>query len=797
MLNKVIECLNANIDRTSLFVKTGLQTIYKLVTALITDIRHCFLSYRTPTFRIYIQTYLKNLIIELAEIVFGVVITVILYISILSLYYWSISGGLSVNVFLWLYPQYLIKVLTVWFYKAMYALTNAVQTTWTYFINPAIIYTVKSVISVSLLTVHSVKYFLALMWIVLKYFSLHTVLLNSERGYLELGTIILNWMEFSERVALFRQFEECTRPILYNFFYVHAISNAHFVTFSGNLPTLSHILTDYIAYIASSQLIFEELTLIKCGCSKLGSGTVEFNVNLVYNTLLWVYLVVIVIYSVYRNINYASITTVVNSILLALMLASLIKLVASECIWATSSDFKINNALLSVNVTSFYYDSLTFTFLFTIYTIGFIVHKYQFSYLNDSPSKEMFLITFNTFILSMVGVVSTSNWLLLLLSWEVLGLSSFFLIGYYKNKPAALKSALKAFIFNKLSDLFLIIAFAIYYFTYNTFYIIQQPVLTPNTEWIGTFLLLTAFVKSAQFCFYFWLPDSMEAPIPASALIHSATLVSAGIYLALRFIDIIEISTVAQYLILTISTLTMVFASLIAYNQTDIKKLLAYSTIANCGFIYFLIFLKAYKVAMIYFVVHGVIKSFSFIIAGDLIIQNNHIQDIRKWTNFNFHSKLKLLLLIIVMFLLAGTPISLVYTIKSGLFYSNYTSTYLYWCGSASLLMYTLNSYLYGLKLVFFILNKKIYYRKYRKYVTSTDAQNTTNSLLFILYFYLIIGIILCSSISIVTIAPTVSWKWLISIIVLSLGFVYSTIVNELVFLQVLLSVVLILNFII
>lgn len=122
----------------------------------------------------------------------------------------------------------------------------------------------------------------------------------------------------------------------------------------------------------------------------------------------------------------------------------------------------------------------------------------------------------------------------------------------------------------------------------------------------------------------------MDAPVPASALIHSATLVAAGIYLVLRFINNIELNNVSMLLLLISSTITMLFSSLIAANQTDIKKLLAYSTISNCAFIYFLIFINNYALALNYFMLHGFLKSLSFMIAGILIRNQHHSQDMRK-----------------------------------------------------------------------------------------------------------------------------------------------------------------------
>lgn len=505
-------------------------------------------------------------------------------------------------------------------------------------------------------------------------------------------------------------------------------------------------------------------------------------INSSYNVVLVTYALIIALYSIYRGVNYSSVTKTVNTILLVLFGLSVLKLIVGGPVWSLSSDIKINNLLMPLNLLSFYYDNLTFIFLLTIYAISFVVHRYQFAYLDSSPFKENFLITFNIFVLSMVGVVSTSNWPVLLFAWEILGLSSFLLIGFYKNKPTALKSALKAFTFNKLSDLFLILAFMFYYFSYGTFYFTPQQTLTPAASYITTFVLLTAFIKSAQFCFYFWLPDSMEAPIPASALIHSATLVSAGIYLVLRLINILELCNTSQYLLFFVPSITMVVASLIAYNQTDIKKLLAYSTIANCGFIYFLIFLKAYKLALIYFVIHGLVKSFSFIVAGELITANNHAQDMRKWVNLDAYRRLQLLFLGILLLLLSAMPISLMYVVKTGLFDSNYTSSAFYLPGSIAVLLYTLNSYLYGLKLIIFFINKNVFYKKHRTHVVQNSDLNVSTNLLFVTYLSLLVCIVVISSFYINITGPLISWQWLLSFLIITVGFVYSTIRNELIY---------------
>lgn len=480
------------------------------------------------------------------------------------------------------------------------------------------------------------------------------------------------------------------------------------------------------------------------------------------------YIVTVLCILVYRKFNYNTVVVFTTILLALLAICQLIWLFFGLTMYY-KLNVTINNSFFTLKPFSIYYDRLSITFLLTVYTIGVTVNQYQFNYLKDSSDRYNFLVYFNLFIVSMVLVVLSSNWMLLLLSWELLGISSFFLIGYYKQKPVALKSSIKAFIFNKISDLFLLISFILYYTTYNTFNLNEQLVLTENTSWVIFFILITAFVKSAQFCFYFWLPDSMEAPIPASALIHSATLVSAGIYLVLRFKILLEFSPIAQKTLLIGSTFTLIFAVVIAASQTDIKKLLAYSTIANCSFIYILIAMKLYKLALVYFVIHGILKSFCFIVAGELITSNNHYQDIRKWSNLSFNFKNKLLLLIILILLLSGAPISTVYIIKSDLW--SYSSNYYFETIYLQLviLFYSSVSYIYGIKLILFFVNKRIMYLKYRKPVLDGSIHTHTN-VLFTLYAVSLIIVLLCAyNINSQVILISLQWSWLSGLVIITL----------------------------
>lgn len=247
----------------------------------------------------------------------------------------------------------------------------------------------------------------------------------------------------------------------------------------------------------------------------------------------------------------------------------------------------------------------------------------------------------------------------------MIGLSSFFLINFYHIKSITFKSALKAMSFNKYSDFSLLVAIVIYYFcsgSLNIDYNIFHNILVnySNYKIFGFsisisslfifFILLASFVKSAQIGFHFWLPDSMEAPLPASALIHSATLVAAGIYMVLRFMPFLISSSLLYNLVLFYFVLTYVFGSACAMAQTDIKKLLAYSTISNCGLMFIGVLLCSKDHALVFFTLHGWFKSISFLIAGQLVIIGGHNQDLRFIINKNYMYILQTAIIVITIF---------------------------------------------------------------------------------------------------------------------------------------------------
>ena len=300
-------------------------------------------------------------------------------------------------------------------------------------------------------------------------------------------------------------------------------------------------------------------------------------------------------------------------------------------------NFKIN----SNNWTNISYefsakiDSLSFLFILLVSLIGFATNIYSLNYFKYEERSEEFILLINWFIFSMIVLVIGNNFFTLLIGWELIGLTSFLLINFWKFKLTTLDCSFKAFVFNKISDIFLIISFCLLWNTYKinnidsllTFISFNQYNYNYNLYYSCIFLIISSGIKSAQLIGHLWLPDSMEAPIPASALIHSATLVSAGIFLILRF------QTLFLYMdlysvIFTLGSITACYGGIVAAAQSDMKKLLAYSTISHCGFIFASIALNNFVVTIVYLYLHGIFKALTFFCAGSIIKYNN-TQDMR------------------------------------------------------------------------------------------------------------------------------------------------------------------------
>ncbi|MDQ6660844.1 MAG: NADH-quinone oxidoreductase subunit L, partial [Chloroflexota bacterium] len=302
--------------------------------------------------------------------------------------------------------------------------------------------------------------------------------------------------------------------------------------------------------------------------------------------------------------------------------------------WAVSGDFQLSFGLL--------FDPLAATMLMIVTGVGLLIHIYSAGYMEDDPSFWRFFAFLNFFIFAMVLLVSADNFLFLLVGWGLVGLASFLLIGFWYRKPVAVAAAKKAFVINVIGDFGLMIAIFFIFKHFNTLNFITNssgvgvfnaidPTLKGQTFATITalFLFLACAAKSAQLPLYMWLPDAMEGPTPVSALIHAATMVTAGVYLVARAHPLFELSPTALTIIGVIGGITALFAASIALFQLDIKRVLAYSTISQLGYMFMSEGAHNYTGGIFHLTTHAYFKALLFLGAGAVIHALAGEQDMR------------------------------------------------------------------------------------------------------------------------------------------------------------------------
>lgn len=387
-----------------------------------------------------------------------------------------------------------------------------------------------------------------------------------------------------------------------------------------------------------------------------------------------------------------------------------------------------------------FFDFLSINISFLTNLLLVILLNYSYFYMKKDMHLVKFIQMIMFFGLSMLFFLSSGDLLGLFFGWELVGLSSFFLINFWGHKCSVVKSALKAFTFNKFSDTLFFMFVVIFvsnnsinmsnifngsgFFTYNPYI------------YIGfCFLCFCGFFKSVQIGFHVWLPDSMEAPMPASALIHSATLISAGLYLTLRFSIYINMYFNDLYII---SVFTAFYGSLSAFMQTDLKKILAYSTISHCGYMYIPVFFDEHFVFIVYFYIHGFTKALCFLLVGLVIQDVSHYQDFRK-TPFLFSKEsFEFYLLLPTLFSLGGLPFFLG-------FFSKTLVLGMFSCGFYLNLCYILLD-LSSLSALFYCINlyKNIFFLKKDTYVKTNSFNYQNFNLIYLVYvFWSLLGLFL------------------------------------------------------
>ena len=280
-------------------------------------------------------------------------------------------------------------------------------------------------------------------------------------------------------------------------------------------------------------------------------------------------------------------------------------------------------------------DGLSATMILVVTGIGSLIHLYSIGYMRDDPRKGRFFAYLNLFVFFMLMLVLGANYLVLYLGWEGVGACSYLLIGFWYEKVANAEAAKKAFITTRIGDSLMLIGLAAIAFLFGTLNFGEvfgsaAEVLTEGwATAIALLLLAGAIGKSAQLPLHVWLPDAMAGPTPVSALIHAATMVTAGVYLVIRSVPIFELSPIALDVVAWVGLLTLLFAGVCALAQWDIKRALAYSTISQLGFMFLAVGLHAYAAAMFFLVAHAFYKALLFLGSGSVIHGMHDEQDLR------------------------------------------------------------------------------------------------------------------------------------------------------------------------
>ena len=286
-------------------------------------------------------------------------------------------------------------------------------------------------------------------------------------------------------------------------------------------------------------------------------------------------------------------------------------------------------------VFEFYLDGLSGVMMVLICTLSLVIQLFSTSYMSKDEKYTKYFEYFNFFVFSMLLLVMSGNFLVMFFGWELVGLSSYLLISFWSEKKSASKAGNKAFILNRIGDFGFLIGLMMilnYFETFNFLSIFEDTLKTrpENLDLMILFLLLGAFGKSAQFPLFSWLPDAMEGPTPASALIHAATMVTAGVFMLVRISPLLQFSEIGSITIISLGLLTALISAFAAINQDDIKKVLAYSTISQLGFMFIAIGAGAYVAAIFHLVTHAFFKALLFLGAGAVIHEMHHEQNIYK-----------------------------------------------------------------------------------------------------------------------------------------------------------------------
>jgi NADH-quinone oxidoreductase subunit L len=320
---------------------------------------------------------------------------------------------------------------------------------------------------------------------------------------------------------------------------------------------------------------------------------------------------------------------------------------------------------------SLYFDPLTTSMVAMVSIISFLIHVYSVGYMEQDPAQERFMAYLGLFTFMMLMLVTSDNLLQLFFGWEGVGLASYLLIGFWYHRPSACAASMKAFIVNRVGDVGLALGIAAVFYIFRTVDIslflphvvevaeesfVAFSYEIPALEVMAFLLFIGAMGKSAQLGLHTWLPDAMEGPTPVSALIHAATMVTAGVFLIARLSPLFEMAPHCKSFIVIVGATTAFFAGTVALTQTDIKRVIAYSTCSQLGYMFFAAGLSAYHLAIFHLLTHAFFKALLFLGAGAVIHAMSDEQNMEKMGGIWRHIPVTYTLMWIGSLALAGIP---------------------------------------------------------------------------------------------------------------------------------------------
>ena len=423
----------------------------------------------------------------------------------------------------------------------------------------------------------------------------------------------------------------------------------------------------------------------------------------------------------------------------------------------------LNCEYLYINF-EFYFDSLSIVMYLMIILISFLVYLYSIEYMYNDPYYIRFMFYLVLFTFFMTILIFSSNFLQFFLGWEGVGVVSYLLINFWYTRIEANRSAIKAILLNKIGDIGLYFSMVLIYYFFksldfsiifllapdiynlNNYFFLTKVISFYTLDIICFFLFIAVIGKSAQLGLHMWLADAMEGPTPVSALIHAATMVTAGVFLLIRMSFLFEFSKNILILVIILGSLTAIFSSLIGLVQFDLKKVIAYSTCSQLGYMVSVCGVSGYNYALFHMFNHAFFKALLFLFAGCIIIMFNGEQDIRKmFLGVTLYPLLNIILLI-ASFSLIGIPFFSSFYSKEVILENIYfsftiSSLFSYWLGSLTILC----TVLYSLKIFFFIFWNN-YYKKKFFYISNINlkfilkSKILIKSVLIILLFFSILS---------------------------------------------------------